>query len=353
MKCVNTRARNNAPPVPVNVIAGPLGVGKTSAIARLLGAKAADEHWVVILNELTSAGIDALTIAMSANGAYDVTLIPGGCLCCTGELDFRRRMHALLREGRPNRILIEPSGIGHPGGLVEELRGMERSGAIELKSIVTLVDAWRLHCFSEPGIERDQIEAADVLVLSKADLADAQAQQRFFEEANGLFPPKRWVGLCTTADLPFSALEPPPATIAFGAPQRPALHVKARAHAHDHAHSIETVERTITLGAHTASASTYRLLDRRACAWIVPPEVMFNRVAIEHALDTRRLSGVERLKAAIRTGVESWTLINVTIDGVATQPTGWRRDSRIEVQLELGVEADWMQWDAWWRERVV
>jgi G3E family GTPase len=352
MNCINQRSRDAAPAVPVHVIMGALGVGKTSAIARLLAAKSPDEYWVVVLNEFTDAGIDALTIAASARGAYDVTVIPGGCLCCTGELTFRRRMHQQLRERRPDRILIEPSGIGHPGGLVEELRAMERSGTIELKSIMTLVDAWRLGSFREPGIERDQIEAADVLVLTKADLCDEQTKQRFADEANALFPPKRWIGQCTGADLPSAALDPPPAILTLRTPQRPQLHIEARAHALDHAHDIDETERTVELGEHTAIARACRLLDRRACTWIAPPEAMFNRVAIELFLDAQRLAGVERLKAALRTGVESWTLINVTIAGVSLQPTGWRRDNRIEIQLKPGVTADWSRWDAWWRERL-
>lgn len=349
---VNIIRKADHPPVPVNVITGALGVGKTSAIARLLGNKPHDEYWVVILNEFTDAGLDALTIASAAHGAYDVTTIPGGCLCCTGELEFRRRMHALLRERRPDRILIEPAGIGHPGGLIEELRSFERAGAVELKSVVALVDAARLDCFAGSNVERDQIEAADVLVLAKADVTSERDKERFAAEASALFPPKRWIGWCSGAELAAVALDPPPATLAFYTPRTPSLHVDARLHASGHEHGINTSERTVSLGSGRAKAQSYRALDRHACAWLVPPEVKFNRVAIERALQTRPLPGIERLKAVLRTGVEHWTLVNVTVDAVHAQPSGWSRDSRIEVQLQPGVQADWSQWDAWWSEMV-
>jgi G3E family GTPase len=337
-------------PVPANVITGALGVGKTSAIARLLGNKPSDEYWVVILNEFTDAGLDALTIASAASDAYDVTTIPGGCLCCTGELEFRRRLQALLRERRPDRILIEPSGIAHPGGLVEELRSFERAGAIVLKSVVALVDAARLHSFHNLGVERDQIEAADVLVLAKAEVTAEQDKERFAAEANAMFPPKRWIGWCSGAELAAVALDPPPATLAFYMPHTSSSHAEVRLHASDHQHGLEMSERTVSLGSGHAKAQSYRALDRCACAWIVPPEVTFNRVAIERALRTRPLPGIERLKAVLRTGVEHWTLVNVSLDAVDTQPSGWRRDSRIEVQLKPGINADWLHWDAWWSE---
>ena len=349
---VNLIRKADRPPIPVNVITGALGVGKTSAIARLLGNKPKDEYWVVILNEFTDAGLDALTIASAAHGAYDVTTIPGGCLCCTGELEFRRRLQALLRERRPNRILIEPTGIGHPGGLIEELRSFERAGAIELKSVVALVDAARLDCFAGSNVERDQIEAADVLVLAKADVTSERDKERFATEASALFPPKRWIGWCSGAELAAVALDPPPATLAFFTPRTPPSHVEARLHASSHEHAMDMSERIVSLGSGRAKAQSYRALDRHACAWIAPPEVRFNRVAIERALQTRPLAGIERLKAVLRTGVEHWTLVNMTVDGVHAQPSGWRRDSRIEVQLQPGVQADWSQWDAWWSEMV-
>ena len=108
-------------PVPVWVVTGPLGCGKTTILAHLMADKPPDKRWVVLLNEFTDAGIDALTVAAAAQGAYDVRLVPGGCLCCAGEADFRRTLQELLApEGNPPaRILVEPSGIGHPAGIVE------------------------------------------------------------------------------------------------------------------------------------------------------------------------------------------------------------------------------------------
>jgi G3E family GTPase len=333
-------------PVPVNVVTGALGVGKTSAIAQLLASKPVDEYWVTILNEFTDAGIDVLTLATAARGAYDVRVIPGGCLCCTGELDFRRTLRAILIERRPDRILIEPSGIGHPGAVIEELRAQERGGALRLMSTIGLVDPKRLSVFATAGVERDQLDAADVLLLSKADLATEDERAQFLTAASACFPPKRLIGLGRDKLLDADVLAPPSARYSFQLQARPDTHTGA------HAHSIAIDERTVAMGSSTATARIHSVLQRQACGWTMPRDAVFNRVRLHEALlqnSDGMLDGVERLKAVLRTGIEHWTLFNVSVAGVNSEPCGWRADSRIEVQMGSDVEVDWPRWDAYWQ----
>ena len=331
-------------PIPVNVVTGALGVGKTSAIAKLLASKPENEYWVVILNEFTDAGIDALTLASAARGSYDVRVIPGGCLCCTGELDFRRTLRAIISERRPDRILIEPSGIGHPGGVLEELRGQERGGALRLVSTIGLVDPKRLSIFETQGVERDQLEVSDVLLLAKADIATDAERAQFARYAQQCFPSKRFIGDAINAVLSPEALAPPPAEFSFQLPQAP--------EEHGHAHAIAVQERTVMFGAAAVAARVHFLLGRQACGWNLPRELVFNRVMLHESLlqgAAGLLQQVERLKAVLRTGIEHWTLFNVSPAGVSSTPCGWRQDSRIEVQLPQGGDTDWPQWDAYWQ----
>jgi G3E family GTPase len=336
--------------IPVNVITGALGVGKTSAIAKLLANKPPDEYWVVILNEFTDAGIDALTLASAARGAYDVRVIPGGCLCCTGELDFRRTLRAIIAERRPHRILIEPSGIGHPGGVLEELRAQERGGSLRLMSTIGLVDPQRLSIFESEGVERDQLEVADVLLLAKADTATEVDRQCFLQIAKQCFPPKRLIGTVAQSLLTAEVLSPPVATYSFALPERP------QDHGHANAHSIDVHERRIVIGTTTSIAHVHTLLGRHACGWALPRELVFNRVQLHDSLLRGAgglLTGVDRLKAVLRTGIEHWTLFNVSAlnvpgYGVTATPCGWRQDSRIEVQMQNKVEVDWLRWDGYW-----
>lgn len=342
--------------VPVNVITGALGAGKTTAIARLLAAKPAAEQWVVILNEFTDAGVDALTLAMAAAGSYDVRAIPGGCLCCTGEEDFQRQLRTILREQKPARILIEPSGIGHPGAVVEELREHERAGALKLKSTVALIDAQRLDLLeADSGVEKDQIDAADVVLLSKAELAGEFERERFRLAAQQLFPAKRWIGLSERGELPQLALEPPPVSYSFELPQRPQLHVAERllrssSHA-SHQHAGERSSREFKFGRHAIQARTQALLGRVACGWSIPAEVMFAREALRAELvreASALFAAVERCKAVLRTGMEQRLLLQRHLNVFSESDSAWRQDSRIEVQLRPGMQADWEVWDRFW-----
>src|SRR5580658_4548100 len=125
----------------VHVITGSFGAGKTTAIRWLMRNKPAAELWVVILNEFTDAGIDALHVAQAAHGSFDVRLVAGGCLCCVGELEFGKQLREILRTLKPKRLLIEPSGAGHAADIVDELAAYETQGALTLDSVICLIDA--------------------------------------------------------------------------------------------------------------------------------------------------------------------------------------------------------------------
>jgi G3E family GTPase len=350
--------------IPVNIITGALGAGKTTAIARLLADKSPTESWLVILNEFTDTGIDTLTLAAAARGAYDVRMIPGGCLCCTGEEDFRRQLSGVLAlpsDQWPARILIEPSGIGHPGAIVDELRIFERSGALRLVSTIALLDADRhIDWGALDDIEQAQVDAADVLLLSKADRVDAAVRTRFREWAEALFPPKRFIECSEGGVLPADALTPPAADFSFAMPLRPSLHQQARRapfsshereHAHEHAPQIVT--RQVQLSTATAQAKTLQLLDRAACGWMIPESVLFDTAQLQALLNNAAVwEGVERFKAIVRTDVQRWQLLQWWNGRSAISDCNWRQDSRIEVQLIAGVNVDWAVWDERWQVMV-
>src|SRR5438477_4110807 len=152
----------------VHVITGSFGAGKTTAIRWLMAHKPPQELWAVILNEFTDAGIDALSVAQSAQGAFDVRLVAGGCLCCVGELEFAQQLRDILRRFKPACLLIEPSGAGHAADIVDVLGVYEAQQALELYSVICLVDpldAARIHKL-RAGNEWSQIQSADVLLLS-------------------------------------------------------------------------------------------------------------------------------------------------------------------------------------------
>ncbi len=101
--------------IKVNVITGFLGVGKTSSIQNLLKNKPTDEYWAIIVNEFGEVGIDE-SLLTTDNTENTIRQIQGGCVCCTAGTALQTVLNELLTTVKPDRILIEPSGIGHPGG---------------------------------------------------------------------------------------------------------------------------------------------------------------------------------------------------------------------------------------------
>jgi G3E family GTPase len=149
------------------VITGGFGAGKTTAIRWLMANKPENELWMVILNEFTDAGLDSLSVAQAARGQYDVRLVAGGCLCCVGELEFGKQLRDILRNFKPSRLLIEPSGAGHAADIVDTLGLYEAQHALSLDTVVCLVDPLdaRRILASRPPNEWSQIQSAAVLLM--------------------------------------------------------------------------------------------------------------------------------------------------------------------------------------------
>lgn len=356
---------NGAAPIPVWVITGPLGCGKTTLIARWLASKPAAENWVVLLNEYTDAGIDALTVAAAARGAYDVRLVPGGCLCCTGEADFRRNLRELIEQVRPVGILVEPSGIGHPGGIVEELLAHEAAGWLELCGVIGLIDPAHLDSTDEAVVAVREI--ADVLLLSKADTATTAQRAQFARNAAELFPPKTWVGEIEGGELPAAARAALSRALLRARtrvlPAQPALHAHEREHAQEHPrehpreHAYTHVDGntySVAMGSLEGERREFHQLDRHGARWVWPRAIAFSETKLLSILSSDlsvidpALSRPERFKAVLRVGEEDWLLVQMLNGKMAMQSTAWRRDNRLELQLPPGAVWDALAWERLW-----
>src|SRR5262245_18739879 len=153
-------------PVPVHILGGFLGTGKTTAIRAQLAARAG-ERVAVIVNDFGEAGLDAATLASSA--PYKITSIPGGCVCCTAPEGFVDALGAVLEE-HPDRLWIEPTGLARPQDLVDTIRRSPHKDAFELAPVVVLVDPARLEASaseSERELIAQQVGIADVLVANR------------------------------------------------------------------------------------------------------------------------------------------------------------------------------------------
>ena len=320
-----------------HVITGSFGAGKTTAIRRLMSQKPEDELWVVILNEFTDAGLDALSVAESAHGSYDVRLIAGGCLCCVGELEFGKQLRDILRHLKPLRLLIEPSGAGHAADVVDELAIYEGQAALTLDSVVCLVDpldSVRI-LQTRAANEWSQIQSADVLLMSKADLAGPAEHQAFDAIVAAQYPAKSYVGACQGGELPAAALRPYARRATFSL-------------VHDAGSRSAPQTMPFAVGGLHGSETYVQHLGLWAVSWLLPRELTFSRVVIEPRLAwmIEAYSGVlRRSKAVFRTGPGPSWLVQSHGRGLSGEDSAYRRDSRLEILLTAPPTEDFLE--AW------
>jgi len=316
--------------VPVNLITGFLGVGKTTAIRALLANKPAHEYWAVLVNEFGEVGIDGAAIANSSDGMA-VVEVPGGCICCTTSPMLGVSIVKLLRARRPDRLLIEPSGLGHPAGIIDALRKPELASALELRAVVTLVDPRQLDDsrYTLNPTWRDQIMLANVLVANKCDRADAAQVDRFLAMANGLFPPKQQVATTTQGQLDATWLDLAEAALPAHTQQR--YRPAAPAHMPDP--------------------------DVQSQGWQWSPDIRFSAEALAtlfQAFSTPApfgLPAVERAKAVCHTD-QGWLLFNWVYGEASAMEVAWRQDSRVEL-IVRGTAVDWQPVEAALRAAVL
>ncbi|KAI8466289.1 MAG: CobW/HypB/UreG, nucleotide-binding domain-containing protein [Monoraphidium minutum] len=156
-------------PVPVTIITGSLGAGKTTVMRHLVANKPPDEVWAIVVNEFGAVGIDGAAIQAAAPpgaGGAVVKQIAGGCMCCVSSGLLTAAVAQIVRQVKPDRLLLEPSGLGHPGGLVDVLQGEHLRSALLLNAIVCLVDltSFDPDVLEGVGVISDQIAIADVLL---------------------------------------------------------------------------------------------------------------------------------------------------------------------------------------------
>lgn len=178
-KHMTTKLKN----IPTNIITGFLGVGKTTAILHLLQHKPKHENWAVLVNEFGKIGIDGQV--MQSHGAM-IKEIPGGCMCCAAGVNMKVGLNALVKLAQPDRLLIEPTGIGHPQQILKILREPPYNELLDMRACISLLDPRNLQDERYTSNENfnQQIDIADVLVANKTDRCDTQDRVNFYQLVN-------------------------------------------------------------------------------------------------------------------------------------------------------------------------
>lgn len=174
--------------VPALIVGGFLGSGKTTLVARLLAAAQADGvRLAIVSNEFGDTGIDRALLDAGQDGFVE---LDGGCVCCRLSDTLSETLQQILTEVRPDRLVLETSGVALPGEVVLQFWRPPLRELVSDEVVVVLVDADRMaHGDALDDTFLEQVEAADLLLLNKCDLVDestlASVEARLHELSGG------------------------------------------------------------------------------------------------------------------------------------------------------------------------
>ncbi len=157
----------------VDIVTGFLGSGKTTLLKQVLSRGMGDKKVAVIVNEIGEIGIDGRQI--ECMNVEQMIELDNGCICCTVNYQFGMAVRSIIETVDPHLLIIETTGLANPFPLAEEIRNV----GLRLDAVITVVDAANVeHTMKEASVVRDQIEAADFLVLNKTDLVTPRELKR-------------------------------------------------------------------------------------------------------------------------------------------------------------------------------
>lgn len=302
--------------IATNVITGFLGVGKTTAIRHLLKTKPAEEQWAVLVNEFGEVGIDGALLGTDGNV---VTQVAGGCICCKVRTLSRVEIMHLIEHHKPDRIIIEPTGLALPKQIITMLSTVEFLERLELQALVCLVDPF---FFSEEQFLTNemfvnQIEMADVVLATKADIAAVSHLEAFVAHMKRMTPPKQTIATITNGQMDWRLLVQPHlrarALTAVGHHPSPQQITQARPLPEPDVDGVIRVENSAEYGF--------------SCGWVFPADWLFSEeklVALYKRLEVPRIKGVFATN-------EGWLTINKMRETVSCERLASATDSRIEM----------------------
>ncbi|KGT91744.1 hypothetical protein NG99_15350 [Erwinia typographi] len=308
----------------VNLITGFLGSGKTTTLLHLLANKPENERWAVLVNEFGEVGIDGALLAES--GAI-LKEIPGGCMCCVNGLPMQVGLNMLLKQAKPDRLLIEPTGLGHPKQILEMLTAEVYTPWLTLEASLCLLDPRQLadRRVVENENFRDQLAAADIIVANKADRWQ-EADKQALAQWQASDEQQRPVVIASFGKIENALLD------------RPRTNLRTLPEGHNHAHAKP--QSGLAALSLTSGTRWRRSLNQGqgyyACGWIFDADTVFDTIGL---LEWVRLAPVSRVKGVMRI---QEGLVSVNRQGedfhIETRQSA-PPDSRIEMIHES--EADW------------
>ncbi|HQV79689.1 MAG TPA: GTP-binding protein [Agitococcus sp.] len=303
--------------IPTNIVTGFLGAGKTTLIQQLLANKPTNERWAVLVNEFGQIGIDHALMGQSQE--VFIKEVAGGCICCANFLPMQVALSQLLAKAKPQRLLIEPTGLGHPKQIIESLSASHWQSTLKLEATLCVIDARQ---YQDERVQQHesfiaQAQVADVLVFSKSELLTESERDSVIEFSQKLPEPKPQSVFIEQGNLALSYLS----YKRQHAPiiKRSLLHDNARLSFSQHTPQQEVIEPPYHYH--------QQALDCFVGGWIFPAHWQFEHNAL---LEMLLALQAQRIKGVVHT-TQGWLSINLTALDASFNSCPPSLDSRLEI----------------------
>ena len=310
--------------IPTNIITGFLGAGKTTLIQQLLASKPSHERWAVLVNEFGQIGIDHALMGQTQE--VFIKEIAGGCICCANFLPMQIALSQLLAKARPHRLLIEPTGLGHPKQIIDNLSESHWQNTLQLQATLCVIDARQ---YQDERVQQHesfiaQALVADVIVFSKNDVLNAAQRQAAIAFVGTLPEPQPAFVFSDNGQLEPNYLQY----------KRTTAPIIKRSLLHDYSRLNSSPQPT-----QTAINPPYhyhqQALDNYVGGWVFPADWQFEHQAL---LDVLFAISAQRIKGVIHT-TDGWLAINLTNHDATLKSSATNNDSRLEL-----ISADELAW---------
>ena len=233
----------------IDIISGFLGAGKTTLIKKLLMDALKGQQVVLIENEFGEIGIDG---GFLKDAGIEIREMNSGCICCSLVGDFGKALTEVITKYHPDRIIIEPSGVGKLSDVIKAVNDVEKEAGVALNSATTVVDVNKCKMYMRNFGEffNDQVENADLIVMSRTDTASPEKILAATELLKGL---NHHSGLITTPWDKVSGKQIAEAMDENGLKaemERLAQEHHEHHHEHDHEHHHHEHDENCTCGCH-------------------------------------------------------------------------------------------------------
>ena len=345
----------------VNLITGSLGAGKTTLLRNFIEQKPQNENWAVLVNEFGAIGIDGPLL--SSQNSISVSQIPGGCICCTAQNELKEAIEQILEQYTPDRLFIEPTGLGEPDTLVDLLQSQYFQQRFEIQTVFAVLDAatTKITDFEQYTIMQNLLNMADAVILNKSSLATEEQINALENYATGLYPPKSAVITTNQSTVDVNLLN-------FNHTNKQTNITKELAQIHNQEHKsslalsqTHQIDKTDNLikpdnliinsqvnlpGLVTREIQNQ--LNTLSVGWIFDDSVEFDWTAIFSQFKAFNLLNKDqqplRAKGVFKVG-KPWMLFQWVSNQATREFSAYRRDSRIELLLPQDTQFDFEEFE--------